>query len=159
MLQSPTLNPVSVELWHPKSDAVEHEFRHRFETRSTQFEVLVTLQAQCHFFSKDSLRRRQELGYIRSLGYIRVRKEDLVTLGELPIEEEWVAYKLLFPGLGSRFYDVIEARPKCPLDGDWLYFDLHFEESKVSVRLATSESTSETEPLLEQYTEVEVEDQ
>ena len=99
MLQSPTLNPVSVELWHPKSDAVEHEFRHRFETRSTQFEVLVTLQAQCHFFSKDSLRRRQELGYIRSLGYIRVRKEDLVTLGELPIEEEWVAYKLLFPVL------------------------------------------------------------
>lgn len=157
MYTMPTLNPVPVELYHPKADATKHAHRNRFETRTTGFELLKAVQAQCHFFSKNALRRRQELGYLRSLGYIRLRKMDLVALSILPSEEEWVAYKLKFPTLGDRFYDILEVRPKCPLDGDWLYFDIHFDESKVSTPLGSEERTFEIEPPLEQYTEVEVE--
>lgn len=140
---NPTLNPVTVKVYRISDSAEKHPYRNRYLNKDSDFELLTTIPAQVHFFSKESLRRRDEQESLRSLGYVWFNYQHAIIDGVYPVEESWVGYRVQIPGLGIKLYDIIEAIPRCHLNGAWLYMRLDFEECYLEAPTETTENTEE----------------
>ena len=156
MQTDPTLNGISVNIFRIDKALSPHPFRNRVLIRGDAYvEIAHELEAQVFFFSKEALRWRNGAGMLRSLGYMWVLYGSLDFLGITPTEEEWVRYRLQFPGLGPNYYSVLGCTPRSHLDGEWLYLRVDFEEDTSSDSLPLTEHTVEPMGDFEQLIEVE----
>lgn len=128
----PVLNGVKTKVFkHKASD--DHAFRNRSTYEDADFELLGEILAQPVFFSSDYIQKRKELGYFDTSGYFILRTKDLSSLGIefSQSKKNWQGYRLL-PYINgeyaARFLEVIEARPKSPLKGSYLFWELYFKE-------------------------------
>lgn len=152
----PALNGVGVLIYKLNKDASPHPFRNRVMLRGLCYESLSTspIEMQVHFFSKDALRWRNDVGQSRSLGYVWGLTEVFNYLGITPVEDEWIRYRIQFPDLGDNYYCISGVAPKCHLDGEWLYYRVDFEEDNSSDSMGLDENDAEP---IDNMTEVLVE--
>jgi len=144
MYIDPTLNGVPVNIFMLEKEASPHPFRTRVLIREEAYvEIGSNVEMQVHFFTKESLRWRNSVGRDRSLGYVWTLAGILQNLGITPIEDEWVRYRLQFPGLGTNYYLISGVTPKSHLDGEWLYYRLDFSEDNSSDSISLDEQDAE----------------
>jgi len=129
----PVLNGTRVKVFKQDDTAEVDTPRHRWVDTDSSFIYLDEIDAQPYWFSAQKLAIRQALGKTESAGYLIVRTVDLKTLGISPHPdgESWVTYRFV-PYIdgewSTKFISCVEARPKCPLKGAYLFWYLYFVE-------------------------------
>jgi hypothetical protein len=151
----PTLNGIPINIFRLVKGLSPHPFRTRVMIRNLAYEQVITeAEAQVIFFSKDALVWRNNIGRLRTLGYALTLYDIIKTLGTIPMEEDWIRYRIQFPNLGNKYYSITSCTPCNHLDGEWLYLRIDFEEDKSSDSTGLTENTEEFVPSTEEFVEL-----
>lgn len=150
------LNPIKMTVWKPKDSAALHSFRNRFKDLNEAFEKMGSIYGQINWFSKQDIRMREKLMFLRSLGYIWVRVWDTRNLSIEPTDEAWAGFYLTFQG-SEKFYEITQVKPRSVINGYPQFLRIYFKEAP---EIAPKEETEGTfhapvEPPEERYIEID----
>lgn len=145
----PVLNGELITVYKVSTTAELHDFRNRYKDPDGIYDLLSEINAQVHWYSKESMQKVETLGYISSSGAAVIRTCDADNLGILPVEDEWTKFRIKVNSLGDKTFKIVEVRPICPLRraGRYLFRKLFIKEAVHNMVLEDTERDAEDRPM------------